>query len=340
MVNCNHKEKRMKRIGVLGAGTWGIALARLLEQNGHQVTIWSALSEEIDALVKNRIHPNLLGVKLPETLIYTKELQEACENKDVIVIAVPSVFVRNVARLIKEFVNKGQIIVDVAKGIETNTHFTMSQIIHDELGKEVNIVALSGPTHAEEVARNMPTTIVAACTDLKIAELVQDIFMNSYMRVYTNSDVLGVEISGAIKNIIALAAGISDGLGYGDNAKAALITRGSAEITRLGIAMGCMERTFFGLAGVGDLIVTATSKHSRNHKAGYLLGKGYSVENAKQEVGMVVEGINALPAVVELSKIYNVKMPIVEAVNKIINEEKKTSKIAELLMTREKNSEV
>lgn len=227
-----------------------------------------------------------------------------------------SVVLRTKAR---HYIPDSQIIVDVAKGIEADTLYTMSEVIRDEIQKDglhenLKIVALSGPTHAEEVARDLPTTIVSACTDLDVAEKVQDIFMNTCMRVYTNVDVQGVELCGALKNVIALAAGISKGLGYGDNAKAALITRGMAEISRLGVAMGCMEQTFNGLAGIGDLIVTATSEHSRNNRAGQLIGNGCSPSEAVKRVGMVVEGVNALPAVMQLMQRYDIDMPIVTAV--------------------------
>lgn len=231
----------MSSIGILGAGTWGMALARMLSNTGHQVTVWSAIEKEIDDFSKNRIHPNLPGMRIPEEITFTKSINEVCRAKDILLFAVPSVFVRSTAKSAAPYIPDGQIIVDVAKGIEPDTLYTMTEVIQNELGKvgkHVKLVALSGPTHAEEVALDMPTTIVSACRDLSVARFVQDIFMNTCMRVYTNADVRGVELCGAMKNIIALAAGISVGLGYGDNAKAALITKGMAEITRLGIEMG------------------------------------------------------------------------------------------------------
>lgn len=335
----------MKSIGVLGAGTWGMALARMLCNSGHDVTVWSALSAEIDNLQTTGVHPNLPYMEIPETMKFTKDIEEVCVDKDVLLFAVPSVFVRSTARSAAPYISESQIIVDVAKGIEPDTLFTMTQIIEDELvksGKEknnLNLVALSGPTHAEEVAKDLPTTIVSACEKADIAEQVQDIFMNSCMRVYTNTDVLGVELCGALKNVIALAAGIAVGIGYGDNAKAALITRGMAEITRLGIAMGCSSSTFYGLAGMGDLIVTATSVHSRNNKAGRLIGEGMKPSDAIKEVGMVVEGINALPAAKTLAEKYNVEMPIINAIDSVINYGQSPIEAVASLMQRGKKNE-
>lgn len=335
----------MKSIGVLGAGTWGMALARMLSNCGYAVTVWSAIEKEIDDFSTSRVHPNLPQMKIPEAISFTKDIGQACTGKDILLFAVPSVFVRSTAAKARDYIADGQIIVDVAKGIEPDTLYTMTEVIRDELRKDGNhnnikLVALSGPTHAEEVALDMPTTIVSACTDLETAEFVQDIFMNTCMRVYTNVDVVGVELCGALKNIIALAAGISAGLGYGDNAKAALITRGMAEITRLGTAMGCMEQTFSGLAGIGDLIVTATSVHSRNNRAGQLIGKGHPVREAIKEVGMVVEGVNALPAAMALSKRYGVEMPITSAVNAVIQGEADPAATVKALMCRDKKTEL
>ena len=303
---------------VLGAGTWGMALSRLLALNGCEVTVWSALPEEIDELESTRRQKNLPNMEIPESIAFTKDISVVCDNKDVILFAVPSAFVRVTAHLVSEYLPEDQIIVDVAKGIEPNTLLTMSEVIKSEI-PQAKVVALSGPTHAEEVARDLPTTIVSAYPEIEVAEYVQKVFSNSVMRVYTNTDIKGVEICGALKNVIALAVGISAGLGYGDNMKAALITRGLAEISRLGEKMGCLTATFSGLAGMGDLIVTATSKHSRNNKCGYLIGQGYSVDDAVAQVGMVVEGLNALPAAMELSSKYEVSMPIVSAVDAIVN---------------------
>lgn len=333
----------MAKVGVLGAGTWGMALARMLANSDHDVTVWSALPEEIDHLEQTHQHPHLKDMVIPESLKYTKSIEEICTDKDILLFAVPSVFVRSTAKNAAPYIHNGQIIVDVAKGIEPDTLFTMTQVIRSELekvDKEAKLVALSGPTHAEEVAIDLPTTIVSACDDLETAEYVQDVFMNTCMRVYTNPDVTGVELCGAVKNIIALGTGIADGLGYGDNTKAALMTRGMAELTRLGLAMGCNEETFYGLAGMGDLIVTATSVHSRNNKCGHLIGQGKSVEEAKKEVGQVVEGINAIPAVRELEKTYNVEMPIVNAVYEIIEKGVSPKEVVKKLMGRQKRSEI
>lgn len=334
----------MTTVGVIGSGTWGLALSRVLALNGHDVTVWSAIDSEIDELkeaYKNKRLPNMV---LPKTISFTKSLEEVCQNKDIILFAVPSIFVRETVAKVREFIPDNQIIVDVAKGIEKGTHYMMSEVIITEIQKDdrhknIKVVVLSGPTHAEEVAVDLPTTIVSASEDEEVAKFVQDIFMNETLRVYTNSDIKGVELCGALKNIVALAAGISQGLGYGDNAKAALITRGMSEIKRLGIAMGCLETTFEGLAGVGDLIVTATSEHSRNNKAGQLIGQGYSVSEALDKVQMVVEGINALPAALNLSEIYQVELPIIFAVNAIINEGADPSLTVNDLMNRNKKSE-
>ncbi|MBO5837207.1 MAG: NAD(P)-dependent glycerol-3-phosphate dehydrogenase [Oscillospiraceae bacterium] len=310
----------MKKIGVLGAGTWGMALSRMLCLSGHSVTVWSALEKEIDEFSVTRRHPNLPGMEIPEQVAFTKEIRLACEGMDIVLFAVPSPFVRSTAKLAAPYITDGQIVVDVAKGMEKDTLFTMTQIIGDELkNPAVKLVALSGPTHAEEVAKDLPTTIVSACEDMAAAKLVQEVFTSACMRVYTNTDVLGVELCGAMKNIMALGSGIALGLGFGDNIKAALITRGMAEIVRLGRAMGCDERTFYGLAGVGDLIVTATSVHSRNNRCGMLLGQGVKPEDAIKQVGMVVEGIHALSAAMRLMEHYRVDMPIVRAVNNVVN---------------------
>lgn len=344
----------MKKIGVLGAGTWGMALARMLCNAGNEVLVWSALGTEIDELDKTRRHPKLPEMEIPQELMFTKSIQEVCEEKDILLFAVPSVFVRSTAAAARPYIPDGQVIVDVAKGIEPDTLMTMSEVIRSELEKgadvglvpsNVKIVALSGPTHAEEVAMDLPTTIVSACQDVKTAEMVQDIFMGTpenptCLRVYTNTDVKGVELCGALKNIIALAAGVSTGLGYGDNARAALITRGLAEIVRLGLKMGCIEQTFYGLAGVGDLIVTATSRHSRNNKAGFLIGQGTSPEEAVKKVGMVVEGINAIPAAVRLRDQYEVEMPIVSFMDGIIRGGQDPADGAMKLMGRKKKSEL
>ena len=331
----------MKNIGVLGAGTWGIALAQMLSCSGHDVQVWSALPQEIDALSATRRHPNLPEVELSEKIAYTKDVQEVCNGKEILVFAVPSPYVRATARTAAPYLTSGQVIVDVAKGIEADTLMTMTQIITQEIENPgVKLVALSGPTHAEEVSRGLPTTIVSASSDKDAADLVQEVFTSHCMRVYTNDDVHGVELCGAMKNVIALACGIATGYGCGDNARAALITRGMAEIARLGAAIGCREQTFGGLAGIGDLIVTATSMHSRNNRCGILLGQGMSAEAATKQVGMVVEGLNALPAALRLSEHYGVEMPIVETVDAVVSGAVPVEEAVRQLMTRGQKSEM
>lgn len=331
-----------KKIGILGAGTWGIALARVLSKNGHEVTVWSAIEKEVEELEEKRVHPKLPKMEIPREIKFTKNIKNVCEEKDFLIFAVPSPFIRKTAEEAREYISNGQIIVNVAKGIESSSLSFLSEVIEEEMRKgkkRVKIVALSGPTHAEEVAQDMPTTIVSACSDLEVAEKVQKIFTNTCMRVYTNPDIRGVELCGALKNVIALACGIASGVGYGDNTKAAIITRGMAEITRLGLALGCQAETFYGLAGIGDLIVTATSEHSRNNKAGKLIGKGYSVRQAEKEIGMVVEGVNALPAAIELSEWCKVEMPIIRAVDAIINYGAYPADSVRNLMNRERKNE-
>ena len=330
-----------KRIGILGSGTWGTALANLLISIGHEVTLWSKFESELEYIASNHAHKNLPGVVISEQIKLTSNLEEAICDQDVVVMAVPSPFVRQTARLIKDYVKDGQIIVTVAKGVEKGTLMTTSEIIHDELKeKDLPVVALSGPTHAEEVAIGLPTLIVSACEDVKAAEQIQDIFYSSKcLRVYTNQDIKGVEICGALKNIIAIAAGMSDGLGFGDNAKAALITRGLREITKIGLAVGANINTFSGLTGIGDIVVTATSVHSRNHKAGYLLGQGYSLEETLEKVGMVVEGLNSLEAAIELEEKYGLNLPIIDTVSAIISGKTSVKEAVPALFGRSKKDE-
>jgi len=333
------------KISIVGSGTWGIALANMLCSSGHDVIVWSAIGEEIDYIQKYRKHPKLKDVKIMNGIQLTKNIEIAILNQDIIVIAVPSVFVRSTAQKIAHYLRSNQIIVDVAKGIESDTLLTMSEVIYDEINKKMefdygNIVALSGPTHAEEVSIGLPSTIVSASTNEKVAKIVQDTFTSSFMRVYTNNDIKGVEICGALKNIIALAAGISHGLGYGDNATAALVTRGIHEISRLGIAMGSSIHTFYGLAGLGDLVVTCTSLHSRNNQCGMYIGQGASVEEAIKQVGMVVEGINALDAANTLSIKYNVELPIIRSVYDVVKFNLSPQLSVKRLFNRENKSEV
>lgn len=329
----------MAEIGIIGAGSWGIALSVLLHNNGHHVTIWSALKDEIDML--NREHEQkdkLPGVKLADDMVFTTELSEAVKGKDVLVLAVPSSFTRTTAHSMKELVAEGQIIVNVAKGIEESTLMTLSQIIEDEI-PQADVAVLSGPSHAEEVGRCIPTTIVVGAKTRKTAEYIQNIFMSDVFRVYTSPDVLGIELGAALKNVVALAAGIADGLGYGDNTKAALITRGIAEISRLGMAMGGKFETFCGLSGMGDLIVTCASMHSRNRRAGILIGQGKTMEEAMAEVKMVVEGVYSAKAAMGLAQKYQVELPIIEQVNKVLFDGKPAAAAVKDLMIRDKKLE-
>ncbi len=325
-------------VGVIGSGTWGTALAVLLGTKGHQVTVWSAIEKEVESLSKERRHPNLPGVKIPEGIRITGDLKAAMEDKDLLVMAVPSIFVRPTAAKMKACLKPGQVIVNVAKGIEESTLMTLTQVIEDEL-PGADVAVLSGPSHAEEVSRGLPTTCVAGAKTKKTAELIQDIFMDQVFRVYTSPDVQGIELGGSLKNVIALAAGIADGLGYGDNTKAALITRGIAEITRLGIAMGGKAQTFGGLTGIGDLIVTCASMHSRNRRAGILIGQGKTMEQAMDEVHMVVEGVHSAKAALALARRYQQSMPIVEEVNQVLFSGKSPRAAVNDLMLRDKRRE-
>ncbi len=329
----------MAKISVLGAGSWGTALAILLHTNGHEVTIWSALEAEVAMLNERREHESKLpGVKIPEDIKITTDLEGSLENPDVAVLAVPSPFTRSTAHQMAPYVNDGQIIVNVAKGIEEKTLMTLSDIIEQEI-PNANVCVLSGPSHAEEVGRGLPTTCVVSASKRETAEYLQGIFMSPVFRVYTTPDMLGVELGGSLKNVIALAAGTADGLGYGDNTKAALITRGMAEITRLGVKMGAKAETFYGLSGIGDLIVTCASVHSRNRKAGYLMGQGYTMEAAMAEVKMIVEGVYSAKAAKSLSEKYDVEMPIIEVVNQVLFEGKPAADAVKELMLRDKKVE-
>ncbi len=330
----------MNRIAVLGAGSWSIALAKLLYNNGNEVTVWSALEDEIKMLNEKREHVDKLpGVKLPDEMIFTSNLKEAVDGKVVIIMAVPSPFVKNTAASLKEFYKEDQIIVNVAKGIEGDTLMTLSEVIEREI-PSATVAVLSGPSHAEEVGKGVPTTIVVATKKKETAMFLQNLFMSEVFRVYTSPDVKGVEIGAALKNVIALSAGIADGLGYGDNTKAAIITRGMAEISRLGKAMGGRPETFYGLSGIGDLIVTCASMHSRNRRAGMLLAQGKTLAEAQAEVKMVIEGANCAKAAKALAQKYGVSMPIVEEVNKILFENKAAKDVVNELMLRDARIEI
>lgn len=329
----------MTNISIIGAGSWGTALALLLHRNGHAVTVWSVIEEEIEMLQTQREHKDKLpGVRLPEDMIFTTDLEAAVNGKDILVLAVPSPYTRSTSQKMASYVKEGQIIVNVAKGIEETTLLTLSQIIEEEL-PQAEVAVLSGPSHAEEVGRGIPTTIVVGARKKKTAEYLQNIFMNEVFRVYISPDVLGIELGAALKNVVALAAGIADGLGYGDNTKAALITRGIMEIARLGTVMGGRWETFSGLTGIGDLIVTCASMHSRNRRAGILIGKGYTMEEAMEEVKMVVEGVYSAKAAMGLAEKYNVQLPIIEQVNEVLFKGKSAAEAVGSLMLRDKKIE-
>ena len=329
----------MARTGVIGAGSWGCALASVLDKNGHEVTVWSIMEDEVSMLKEFHEHKEKLpGVKLSEKITFTVDLKEASEGMELIVLAVPSVFTRSTAKLLKPYIRQDQIIVSVAKGIEERTLMTLSDIIEEEI-QAADVAVLCGPSHAEEVGKGLPTTLVAGAKTRKTAEYIQQIFMNEVFRVYTSPDVLGMELGGALKNVIALAAGMADGLGYGDNTKAALITRGITEIGRLAVAMGAKEETLHGLTGTGDLIVTCASRHSRNRKAGMLMGEGYTMQQAMDEVKMVVEGVYSAKAAIALGEKYQISMPIIEQVNRVLFEDIPAKEAVKELMLRDKKTE-
>ena len=333
----------MARVGILGAGSWGTALSMMLFKNGHDVTVWSIDKNEVEMLQKEREHKTKLpGVQLSEDMVFTNDLEEGMKDKDFLVLAVPSIFTRSTARSMKPFLKPGQIVVNVAKGIEEDTLMTLSEQIEEEL-PEADVAVLSGPSHAEEVGRGLPTTCVVGAKSKETAIYLQEAFKNDFFRVYISPDILGIEIGGALKNVIALAAGIADGLGYGDNTKAALITRGIAEITRLGVKMGGKAESFSGLTGIGDLIVTCASMHSRNRRAGILIGQGRTMKEAMDEVQMVVEGVYSAKAGLALAKKYNESMPIIEQINRVLFEDKSPADAVYELMHRDgrlENSEL
>lgn len=329
----------MADTGIIGAGSWGCALAAVLERNGHPVTVWSIVEAEVSMLQKEHEHKDKLpGVALGERVSFTSDLKEAVEGKELLVLAVPSVYTRSTARQMAPFLKQGQIVVCVAKGIEENSLMTLTEIIEQEI-PAADAAVMCGPSHAEEVGRGLPTTVVAGAKTRQTAEYIQGLFMNEVFRVYTSPDVLGMELGGALKNVIALAAGMADGLGFGDNTKAALITRGMAEIRRLAVKMGAGAETMNGLTGIGDLIVTCASRHSRNRKAGMLMGQGYTMQQAMDEVKMVVEGVYSAKAAIALSKKYGVSMPIIEQVNRVLFEDKPVKEAVTELMLRDKKAE-
>ena len=329
----------MAKISIIGAGSWGTALARLPAVNGHDVVMWSIVEDEIRMLQENHEHlTKLPGVKLPDDIVFTTDMECAVKGKDILVLAVPSPYTRSTSRTMAPYVSEGQIIVSVAKGIEESTLKVLADVIKEEI-PQADVAVLCGPSHAEEVGRGIPTTVVAGAKTRKTAEYIQNVFMNKVFRVYTSPDMMGMELGGALKNVIALAAGIADGLGCGDNTKAALITRGIAEMSRLGVAMGGHIETFNGLTGIGDLIVPCASRHSRNRKAGYLIGQGKTMQEAMDEVKMVVEGVYSAKAAKILAEKYHIDMPIVEEVNQVLFEGKSAKEAMTDLMLRDKKIE-
>ena len=328
----------MADIAMIGSGTWGTGLARLLSDNGHIVRMWCPFQEEADLLTAKREHPNLPGVRLSERITFTADIVDAVTAKALIVMAVASPYTRPTAVKMAPYIEEGQRIVTVTKGIEDGSFKTQADILEEILPGAV-VAALCGPSHAEEVIRGLPTTIVAASLNRQMAEYVQDIFMSPVFRVYTSPDILGVELGASLKNVIALAAGMADGMGYGDNLKAALITRGMHEITRLALKMGARKETLSGLSGIGDLIVTCASMHSRNRQAGILIGKGLSMEEAMKEVGQVVEGVYSAKAAVGLAKKYGVELPIAAEVMEVLFNGKSTKLALSDLMLRERRME-
>ena len=327
-------------IAILGTGSWGMALACVLGEK-NCVTMWSHSENEIENLKETRKNEKLLpGITLPKSIMFEASLEKAVIKNDIILFVVPSFAIRETARKASAFFNEGKIAVCASKGLEDETFLTLCEVISEELPKNSRVCALSGPTHAEEVSRGIPTTVVAASKDTKTARTVQESFMCDSFRVYISDDPKGVELGAAIKNVIALCAGITDGCGYGDNLKAALMTRGIYEISRLGMAMGGKRETFMGLSGIGDLIVTATSIHSRNRRCGILIGKGLSPQEAMNEVGMVVEGIKCLRAVYNAAEKFNVDMPIIKEAYRVVFENKNPKQSVSELMARDMKYEM
>jgi glycerol-3-phosphate dehydrogenase (NAD(P)+) len=329
----------MAKVGIIGAGSWGVALATVLDENGHDLTVWSLLEDEVDMLNREHEHKSKLpGVKLSPQILFTTDLEKTIKGMDLVVVAVPSPYVRSTATNMRPYIEEGQVVVDVAKGIEEDSLLPMTEILAQELPL-ADIAILSGPSHAEEVSRKMPTSIVAGAKKKATAEYVQNLFMNSYFRVYTSPDVLGIGLGGSLKNVIALAAGMADGLGCGDNTKAALITRGIKEISRLAEKRGAYDETVMGLSGLGDLIVTCASVHSRNRKAGYLIGQGKTMQEAMDEVQMIVEGVYSAKAARKMAEIYDIELPIIDEVNRVLFEDKNAREALFDLMQRDKKKE-
>ena len=329
----------MKKVTVIGSGSWGTALAVMLAQNGHEVLIWSRRQDAVDELLQKRTNEKYLpGIEIPEVIQATTDYKKAVEAAEIIILAVPSRAVAETVKAFSPYLKTWQILVNVSKGLEPDTLLCLSKVIERE-APQCEVCVLSGPSHAEEVARGIPTTCLIACENEAVAKLVQEEFANSRFRLYTNTDMIGAEIGAALKNVMALAAGMSDGLGFGDNTKAALMTRGIAEMKRLGIAMGGKPETFAGLSGIGDLIVTCTSMHSRNRRAGILLGQGKSLQETLEEIKMVVEGVNTVQVACALAEKYNVSMPITQTIYRVLFEGEDVQAAVEELMTRDYKSE-
>ena len=327
------------KITVVGSGAWGTALSLLLNENGHDVTLWSFFEKETETMRKTGENPFLKGVPIPESLKLSSEL--SCVNgADIVVLATPSFAVREISARLAPLISSKAVVVSVAKGIENKSSLRLSQVIDEELHGKNIVAALSGPSHAEEVGRGIPTACVAACSDIAIAELIQDLFMNERFRVYASSDIVGVELGGALKNVIALCAGSCDGMGFGDNTKAMLMTRGLTEIARVGAKMGGRKETFAGLAGMGDLIVTCTSEHSRNRRAGLLIGAGMEPQEAMKQVGAVVEGYYAAASGLAMAQKCGVEMPITEATYNVLYKGAPLKETFSALMTRAKTHEI
>lgn len=327
------------KIAVIGSGSWGTAISILLANKGNDVYLWSWIQEETDRLARDRENKEFLpGVKFPETIHCSHDMGECTDGAELVITAAPSPATRTTAKQLSPHIKDGQKLINISKGLEEDTLMRLSEVYKEEI-PQANISVMSGPSHAEEVSRGLPTTNVVASEDEETAKFIQDVFMSDMFRVYTSTDIIGVELGGALKNVIALCAGISDGLGYGDNTKAALMTRGLAEMARLGVKMGAERETFMGLSGVGDLIVTCTSMHSRNRRAGILLGEGKTLKETLDSVHMVVEGVNTATAAYNLSKKYNVEMPITEQAYQILFEDKNAREAVNSLMTRERGHE-
>ncbi|GIO22612.1 NAD(P)H-dependent glycerol-3-phosphate dehydrogenase [Oceanobacillus sp. J11TS1] len=332
----------MSKVVVLGAGSWGTALAIVLADNGHEVRIWAHRKEHVEEINQTHRNKNYLDVAIPKNITAFYDMEEAAKGVDAAIVCVPTKAIREVCQHLKDYISSSTQIIHATKGIEPGTLKRVSEMISEEMPNfpYENIVVLSGPSHAEEVALRHPTTVSVSAVSLDRARQAQDLFNSENLRVYTSDDILGIEVGGALKNIIALGAGISDGLGYGDNAKAALITRGLAEIARLGTSLGANPLSFLGLSGVGDLIVTCTSVHSRNWRAGNLLGKGNNLDQVLEEMGMVVEGVRTVQAAHQLAKEQNVEMPITEGIYQVLFEDKNPKDVVDELMNRSKRQEI